>query len=393
MENPERKKGKTGMVMAIFAIAAFGAFTGYNITRARAPKAVSKETQRRVPVTVSLAKSLSFEKSLDLTGEIRPWNEVVVLPKIPGQLIRTILPNKGDMVARGDLVAVLDDASTRARMAEAKAGLAAARAGLEQAEAGLRVLEKDRLRLENLYREKAVAKQRLDHLVGQVESAQEVRRQAQARIQQAEAVIAQIDIALKDHRVTAPADGTVIARYLDPGILSSPTQPILRLADEKRMKIITFVTERDFPSLALGMDAEIRVDAYPDRAFQGKVTIVNPAFDPATRSNDIEIHLDNADRALRTGMFARVRIFLGKKTVTAVDRDALMRMPGTGNDYLFEVENGRASLRNVTTGAYHDQMVEITEGVEPGAEVVVSGHGTLRDGDLLHIAQTQEGGQ
>ena len=390
MENPEQKKGKTGLVLAALAIAAFGTFAGYNIQKARVPKAESQKTERRAPVTVARARSVSFDKSLDLTGEIRPWNEAVVLPKIPGQVIQAILVNKGDQVAKGDLVAVLDDESTRARMAEARAGLSAARAGLQQAEAGLRVLEKDRQRLENLYREKAVARQRLDHLEGQVASAREARKMARARIAQAEAVIRQIDIALGDHRVTAPREGTVIARYLDPGVLSSPSQPIVRLADEKRMKIIAFVTEKDSPAIALGMTAEIRVDAYPGRVFTDRVAVVNPAFNPATRSNDIEIHLDNPEGFLRTGMFARVRLHLGKKQVTAVDREALIRTPGTGSDFLFEVVDGRAVLRNVKKGESFDRFVEILHGIAPGAEVVVSGHGTLRDGDALWVAPAAE---
>lgn len=389
MENRNGKKGKTGMVLAVLAIAAFGVFTGYNIQKARAPKAIAQEQEKRVPVAVDRVRSLPFEKSLDLTGEVRPWNETVVLPKIPGQVIEAILFHKGDRVAKGALVAVLDDAPTRARMTEARAGLAAARAGLQQTEAGLRVLEKDRQRLENLYEQKAVARQRLDHLVGQVESTREARRLAMARIEQAEAVMAQLDIALGDHRVTAPVDGTVIARYLDPGALSSPGQPILRLADERRMKIVTFVTEKDFPSLALGMAASVRVDAYPDRVFQGNVSIVNPAFDPATRTNDIEIHLDNPDGALRTGMFARVRIHLETVQATAVDRDALIRLPGTGSDYLFEVVNDKAVLRNVTVGRRYERMVEIVQGVAPGAQVVVSGHGSLRDGDSLMVSPSR----
>ncbi|MBI9085839.1 MAG: efflux RND transporter periplasmic adaptor subunit [Desulfobacterales bacterium] len=390
MENREPKTGKLGLVLAAVAIAAFVAFTGVNVYKARTLKMTSEEGEKRVPVTATRARRQSFERILDLTGEIRPWNDLVVLPKIPGQVIEAILPHKGDRLKKGDLVAVLDDRAVRARIAEAEAGLEAARAGFHQAEAGLKVLEKDRMRLEALYGEKAVARQRLDHLVGQVEAAEDARRLAQARIGQAEAVVRQLRIALDDHRVVAPEDGTVIARYLDPGAISTPATPILRLADETRMKIVTFVTEKDFPFVALGMAAEIRVDAYPDRVFADRVAIVNPAFSPATRSNDIEIHMDNAEGYLRTGMFARVRLYLGKKQVTAVDREALIRMPGTGSDFLFEVVDGRAVLRNVQKGGSFDRFVEILDGIVPGAEVVVSGHGTLRDGDALLVAPSAE---
>lgn len=390
MENRKQKTGTLGLVLAAVAIAAIAAFTGFNVHKARTLKVVSGEVEKRVPVTVAQARQQSFEQVLDLTGEIRPWKDLVVTPKIPGQVIETILPQKGDRLKKGDLVAVLDDQAVRARIAEAEAGLAAARAGFHQAEAALGVLEKDRRRLETLYAERAVARQRLDHLVGQVEGAEEARRMAQARIGQAEAVLRQLRIVLDDHRVVSPGDGTVIARYLDPGALSTPATPILRLADETRMKIITFVTETDFPFVAPGMAAEIRVDAYPDRVFTERVAIVNPAFNPATRSNDIEIHMDNAEGYLRTGMFARVRLYLGKKQVTAVDRDALIRVPGTGSDFLFEVVNGRAVLRNVQKGESFDRFVEILDGIAPGAPVVVAGHGTLRDKDAVLVVPSTE---
>ena len=371
MEDKTREKGKKGIIIAVLFILAFAGFTLFNYLQFIGQKKVDGEKIEKIPVQVAESKIISIQHVLDQTGDIRPMIEVNVYPKVPGKIIEELLVEKGDFVKRGALVAALEDETIRAQVDEAEAAL-------ELAQARLEVIEKDYVRLENLYREKALAKQKLDHIKAE-------RKSAKAQIKKEKAVLQQITILFKDHRIYAPTSGYVSARYVDRGAMSSVSQPIVRISSEKELKIVTTVTEKDFPHVKKGMEVEVTVDSFPDRVFKGGVSIINPTLDPATRTGEIEVHILNRERLLRSGMFAHVKLFLGKRKGVVIDRDALNRLPGTGSYYVYVVEDGRAALKNVKTGTGQGNYVEITDGLTEGEQVVVKGQSRLKDGALVVV--------
>ncbi len=371
---PRRKM----VIAAVFAlILLFIGFMIFNQIRDRSKITGGNGMVERIPVYTTLAKKVSLKDILTSTGDIRPLVEVNVYPKAPGRIIRKILVEKGNMVRKGDLVAVLEDETIRAQINEAESGLALAEANLE-------VTQKDYVRMENLYNEKAVAKQKFDHIVAQKKS-------AAAQVERAQAVLKQLRILHGEHNIPAPVDGYVAERYVDPGAMSSVAQPIIRISSEQGVKVITQVTEQNFPHVKQGMACEVRVDAFPDRIFKGTIAIVNPTLDPATRTADIEIHIPNKDRLLRSGMYAYVSVHLGEKTGIAVARDSLNRMPGTGSYYVYVVENGKAVLKNIKTGVSQGDNVEITEGLREGEQVVVKGQNKLKDGVPVDVTSKTAG--
>ena len=371
MEDKTREKGKKGIIIAVLFILAFAGFTLFNYLQFIGQKKVDGEKIEKIPVQVAESKIISIQHVLDQTGDIRPMIEVNVYPKVPGKIIEKLLVEKGDFVKSGDLVATLEDKTIRAQVDEAEAAL-------ELAQARLEVIEKDYVRLENLYREKALARQKLDHIKAE-------RKSAKAQIRRAQAALQQITILFRDHNIYAPISGYVSARYVDRGAMSSVGQPIIRISSEKELKLITTVTEKDFPHIKKGMEVEIKVDSFPDKIFKGGVSIINPTLDPATRTGEIEVHILNRERLLRSGMFAHVKLFLGKRKGVVIDRDALNRLPGTGSYYVYVVEDGRAALKNVKTGTGQGNYVEITDGLTEGEQVVVKGQNRLKDGALVVV--------
>lgn len=391
--NEEREGHKParrlGVLLAGLAVVGFLAYSGVNIQRARTRSAPLAEVREVRPVSVSRARTMTLTRRLELTGEVRPWQEVHVFAKVPGQIIRRLTVRKGERVKAGQVLARLDEQAIDARLQEARAALAAAEAGIARAEANRALLEKDRLRFEALLRENAVPRQQVDHLRSRQQEADAARNASRAQAEQARAVIRQLSLTREDHRVRAPLDGVVTARCCDPGNLSSTERPLVQLADDSRVKILAFVTEADLPSIRPGIPAEVRIDAYPERRFSGAVSLVNAALSPATRSADIEIHLDNPEGLLRPGMYARVTLVTGATEAVAVDRDAVLRMPGTGSDYVFTVEDHRAVLVNVVTGLRQGRFVALRQGVAPGTAVVVEGQGALHHGDRVRIRPTE----
>ncbi len=392
MENKTVKKGKTGTIIAAIVILTFAGFAGFNYIRFKTQKKVEVRTEEKIPVEVAESKVMNLKWILEQTGDIRPMVEVDVYPKVSGEIIEKLIVEKGDFIKKGTLIATLEDDTIKAQVEEGIAALESAEANLKQIEANLEVIEKDRVRLENLYKEKAVSKQRLDHIEAQHKATVEGEKLAEAQIKRAEAALEQLQILYKDHKIYASVSGYVSARYLDQGAMSDTKDPIIRISAEEEVKIVTTVTEKDFPHIKKGMKVEITVDAFPGRVFTGNVSIITPTIDPATRTGEIEIHIENKDRMLRSGMFAHVKLHLGERKGLVVLTDALNRLPGTGNYYVYVVEDGKAVLKNVATGSTQETYVEITQGLKQGEQVVIKGQRRLKDGVAV-IAEGQGSGE
>jgi HlyD family secretion protein len=322
---------------------------------------------------------------LDLIGNVQSKIEVKVSFIIPGKIIRDIFVDTGDLVTKGDKIAVLEKDAIRAKVEQVNAAMELAKANLKQAETNLDILKKDKLRMENLYKEKAVARQKLDHIVAQYKVAVETEKLAQAGIKQAKAAIKEVDIVYREHTLYAPVSGYVAKRYVDKGSMSAPTVPVVQISREDALKIVASATGKDFLSIDLGMPVEISVDSYSGKIFKGKVTILSPTIDPTTRTGEIEIHFDNKEKMLRSGMFARIKLFLGQKESTVVLRDSLLKLPGTGSYYVYVVENGKAVQKNIKIGIGEGNFVEVISGLGPGEQVVLTGQGLVKEGVAVVI--------
>jgi multidrug efflux pump subunit AcrA (membrane-fusion protein) len=179
--------------------------------------------------------------------------------------------------------------------------------------------------------------------------------------------------------VESPLTGVVGRINVDLGANVEPTTQIAFVVNMERMEIDLDIPEKYLPFVALGQEAKIAVDAYPDKVFIGKVTLISPVVDLETRSAPIEITIDNKDELLKSGMFAEVRLVVGEhKNVPVVLKEALM---GKGDNlYVYAVEDHKASMRPIKTGIRYGELVEITEGVKSGDVVVVMGQQRLHDG-------------
>ena len=349
----------------------FAAVTAVNLVRARFAGQGAPAAEAPVPVETVRARTQSLEEVGEWTGDVRPGEEVDVYAKVPGKVVRAVYADEGDEVHKGDLLAELETGEIRARLAEAEAGVAAAQAGRELA-------EKEWARVSRLFEEGAVSRQERDRMEARL-------RDAAARLQAARAVLRRLRVLRADHRVTATMDGYVSARWIDPGGTAPPGRPLFRISSDRRVKILFHANEEEFPRVREGTAVRIRVDAHPDRVFSGRVAVVHPTLDPATRTAQVEVRLENPDRLLRGGMFARVSLVLGRHTGVVVPRDSLQTDPGTGRYYLYVVRDGRAVLRNVRLGIAREDRVEILDGVAAGEEVVVRGQNRLAHGRRVTV--------
>jgi len=282
--------------------------------------------------------------------------EVAISFRVPGML-RERTVDEGSVVQAGDVLATLDarDAAARLRQAQAAQDAARARAGdmeqgyrpqeiaearaqVEQARANLANLEDEARRSEALFEGGAVTRQRRDRdrtaaamALAQHRAAGErlkllqsgYRREAvnasRAQLTEARAMVESARIALDDMAARSPIDGVVTRKHAEPGETLAAGRPVVTVTDLSRPWVRVYISEREIGKVALGALARIKIDTFPDREFEGRVTYVaaQAEFTPKNVQTQeervklvfaVNVTAQNADSVLKPGMPADVYI-------------------------------------------------------------------------------------
>jgi membrane fusion protein, copper/silver efflux system len=170
----------------------------------------------------------------------------------------------------------------------------------------------------------------------------------------------------------APRDGIILERNVVDGMRVMPGDVLFRLADHTVVWALVDVAERDLAAVAEGQSVIVRVRSYPDKTFPGKVALVYPHLNPATRTVRVRIELPNPDLVLRPDMYAEAEIDTGSgKPVLSVPDNAIIDS-GDRQVVLVDKGEGRFEPRPVRLGRRGAGYVEIREGVSEGESVVTS---------------------
>jgi RND family efflux transporter MFP subunit len=156
---------------------------------------------------------------------------------------------------------------------------------------------------------------------------------------------------------------------------------ILSLVQIDRLKSIVGISERYYPQIKNGMSASIKCDIYPDKSFEGKVFRVYPTIDATSRSFSVEVVLANRDGILRPGMFCRVSFGLEEVEAILLPAEAVLKMQGSNDRYLFIEKEGKAKRISVTLGnRYNDKVEVISTELKEGDNIIINGQARLLDG-------------
>ncbi|MDE7356433.1 MAG: efflux RND transporter periplasmic adaptor subunit [Rikenellaceae bacterium] len=183
----------------------------------------------------------------------------------------------------------------------------------------------------------------------------------------------------------SPISGVITARNYDNGDMYSASNPILTVEQIRPVKLIVNISEVLFTKVKKGMEVEVTTDVYGDRKFTGRISIVYPTIDPATRTFPIEVRIDNADESIRPGMFARVVLRHDTARRVVISDKAVLKLTGAGDRYVYIIDNGKARYSKVELGRRMGDRYEVLSGVEEGEKVVVTGHTRLNNGIEVEI--------
>ena len=375
MSDGKSAKNKVTVVVGLLILACL-AIVVINVWRAKHREVIKVEKTTIIPVAISPAIRGELDWFTDVTGNLAPIQSAALYAKVPGKIIEEIFVEKGDWVKKGQLVASLEKDQIAAHLNRGQAAV-------EVAQTSVDVLEKDFYRIENLYKSKAAPKQKLDHIQAELDV-------AGARLKEAQAALKELNVLYRDHDIYATQSGIVADRFVDAGNMSNSKAPVLRISNEKILKVELTVPEIEFPNIREGMEVTFMVDACPDRTFSGKVALIYPTADPMTRTIKAEVHIKNNDMQLRSGMFAHVRLYFGKKQALLIQREGLNKMPGTGNYYVYAIKEGKARIKNIETGIFQGNLVEVLSGLAEGDQVVIQGQNRLRDNIPVEIIQKKD---
>lgn len=173
-------------------------------------------------------------------------------------------------------------------------------------------------------------------------------------------------------KIFAPQDGVVSELTVREGAYVEPAAPIINLVDLSKVWLIVNVFERHADWVRVGNKAQATLASLPDKQWEGVVDYIYPNIDPKTRSLLVRVHLNNPDEVLKPNMYAEVKLFTSPKPeAISVPREALIRT-GDSNRIILSLGTGKFKPVPVRVGIETGDRIEILEGLDEGAEVVVS---------------------
>lgn len=319
-------------------------------------------------------------------GRVTAKREVVVRAEFAGTVVK-VHHRRGERVKAGDPLMSYDMDDLRDRVVVAERTVALGRAQAAQAAESARLAQDNALRARRLREVGAAAPVEADNAVAQEKIAERSLDAAEAGIRQGLANVELARNALRKGIVRAPFAGLVLSTLVEEGETTAPGGPLVSIADTEALHVAGEIDESDLGKLREGMPAEIVLDAFPGRRFDGRLTLVAPSVTRDVRGNRsvaIEVSLPE-EPLLRVGMSADVDVIVATREDVLWVPPAAVHGRGKERSVLVAV-GGVARKRPVEVGIATWEIVEITRGLVAGEQVVVSqAANDLADGAKIEI--------
>ena len=339
------------------------------------------------PVRTAEVQTIDTGLGNTYSANIQPYQQVELAFKSNGYLasirqvrdadghIRNI--DQGDYVTKGTVLATVQPDDYQQKLDQAKAQLAKAQADHERAKLSFE-------RISALYRVGAATKPDYDDTNAQFQS-------TQAAVDNANASIAEAQIALGYCQLKAPFDSWVLKRNVDVGMLVGPATNGFTLADTRSVKAVFGVPDTYIDKVKLGSPQTITTEALPG-SFSGHVTSISAAADPKSRVYSVEVRIDNPKNLLKAGMIASINIGAGQSIgrVNVVPLTAVVRSPDNPNGFAVYLTDGTGDTvtvhtHDVTLGDTYGNNIAVLTGLTPQERVVTSGTNMIKSGQQVRV--------
>lgn len=190
---------------------------------------------------------------------------------------------------------------------------------------------------------------------------------------------------LENTSLLSPINGIITARNYDNGDMYNGNTPVLVVEQIVPVKLLINISENYFSKIKKGSPVKVKFDVFEGEVFNGKISLIYPTINAATRTFPVELVLDNKDMKVRPGMFARVEVNFGSENHVVVPDLAVVKQAGSGDRYVFVYEKGKVRYQKVELGSRMGSEYELISGVDNNSQVVVAGHARLVNGTEVII--------
>ena len=311
----------------------------------------TEQAERVEQVRTAVLHEQEIEREISVSGNLQGYLTINVAPSLTGK-IEHIFCEVGDNVAKGQSLVTMDQTQYKTT------------------KISLANLETEKNRIEMLLRTGSATQQQYDQIQTQYNSTKE-----------------QLEFLQVNTYCKAPFAGTILAKNYEDGELYGG-QPIMVLSQIDKLKALIAIPESYFPKFKQGMKLTLTSEIYPDQVFPATVEVVYPSIDASSHTFQVKIVIPNGKRLLRPGMYITTTIGLGKVKTIVAPYQAVEKLVGANDRYVFINENGRAKRVAVELGQRFDQQIEIiSPEIVDGVELVTVGQHKLVDGVKLNVVE------
>ena len=308
-----------------------------------------------------------YQETVTLTSEYTATVEAFKTNNIASNnssRIKRILVDVGSTVRAGQSVVVLDDVNIATQQAS---------------------IDQQRIQLANQKRDLDRAKELVKIGGGTQQAVDQLQATYDAQVRAIQSSQRMLSTMGENTVLTSPVSGVVTEKNYNNGDLPAGL-PILVIEQQQPLKVIVNVNESDFPKVKQDMPVVVKLDTYGDEEFAGKVYLIHPSIDPASRTFQVEVTIANTSNKIHSGMFARVNFNFGSQQSVVVPDQAVQKQTGSGVRYVYVYNsNGTVKFTQVELGRRLGNRYEILSGLPNGAQVVVSGQSRLNDGAKVKL--------
>src|SRR5688572_21342081 len=348
----------------------------------------------RPPMTVELAAVTRKDMidTITVVGNLVGAATVDAVPRGQGRL-DAVYVKLGDPVRRGQAIAKIEDREIVEQIKQAEATLNVSQATIRQRQADLKLAQNNMERSKSLFERDLLPRQTFDDTDARYQAAQAQLELSMAQLEQTRSRLDELKINLQNTIITAPVQGFIGKRTLDPGASVGANTSFISVVDIRTVRLVINVVEKDLRRIHEGTAVEVEVDAYPGENFMGRVARLAPILDPATRTAQVEIEIPNSTYRLKPGMYARARFTVEKHDkALVVPTLAVVDLQGKIGVWVPADEGDSPVFNPVTTGIEQQDFTELTSGVKEGQRIITTGAGSLRPGDRIVLAGQRGGG-
>ena len=386
-------------VTVVLAGSGVGVYSVWQTEDVTAENGVPDETTKRIPVVLTPAKTMTFEDRVVVAGSIEAKQFALVSARIPGTL-DTVYVDEGDSVEAGKTKLFQTDSlklSKALAMAEqvlsvAECSVNEKEASLEQVQADKEQAEVDMKRYQDLFQDKAVPKQLVEHQESKFKQALAMIKHAEAllaleknKLEQDRLSLTMAEKDLADSLVLAPISGHVSKRFKEPGEMAGAGTPVLRIEDLSVVEISAYLPEQYYARVVAGQ-TEMRVRVAGTDLGTRPVTYKSPTVDPKLRTFEVGGTVESPPTGLVPGCLAKITIVMDGRSGVGVPTVAVQRRGG--GSVVFAVDGEQARMIQVETGREMDGWTEIATGELPaGTPVITMGQHLVEDGTPVSLVK------